>query len=988
MADPIPPYEPPEHTEATPPEGVGTWNPPRYFAPRYFAERYFQNKLGLVAGQATVDSDAAVQLSTSVTCNADAAALVAATASVDHDAAALVAITASVETDAAVTTTVSIDASLDGTASTSGLVATDADGVASAAMSAGVDLDVAASADRSVAPTADGALETSFLATADADATASVELNIAGSAGAAIEATIVVEVALDALVQTSGIIASLDVAASATITLDTSADTAVESEQPALTTTSDVAVAVTGSVATDADSVTLATVAVSADLDVFVTSIFFVTSDADAAAAQPVTVSVSADAYARAAQPVIPDAILSATNLTGTIGAIQEDPDDPDANWLTATSAVSPIDLLASFDTPPGTPDGVQNFRVLLRKTTGTPDPTVDIALYQSGSPVLTLVNDASVTSTSGQIIQAEWNSSDLGGTLDGSDVECRIVSMVGEASGPGELPAASATAGTLFSNATLAGTRDIALPTHAEGDLLVLVVLLRNTNHDQNFTGINTQGWTQGGGDGNEYGAGGDAVIGFGWKIGDGSETVVNITTAGGNGTDRIVARVYCITSLDGFANPPVQNISTLTSGSASPIDMPTISQVTANDLAVCVYGVSVNSTVGASTGESGGNWTEAVAESASTNGTIGFQRSSYSAASISGGTATLGTSGSWVAVGFTVVPGEVVTAVNTVEVGAVEWLGFFSLLDMQVSADADTAVLKTILDQLAAGMDAASLAAFSLASELDTAVATTSELIGALDGAASQLLQTSAQADAASQALGTAGISGDVAVLAEIAATTALDVLVQTAGILIVAAAAVQAERPVSLSSDAVAVLQGIVATTADAAVLAAQSLQTIVDAAVSLANIAAVADTDAWVARMEQLASDADALAEAARESVISGDVAVLRALTALASLDSAIAFEQLSVADLDIAAQAQITGSVEATAASQAADVTLSVDLDSLVFNFNPFLPPAGDPYRGYPGVEDRSTQAFYATRTYRATSENRTTLVPMRDRHAT
>lgn len=35
-------------------------------------------------------------------------------------------------------------------------------------------------------------------------------------------------------------------------------------------------------------------------------------------------------------QEMVPDAILAVSNLTGTVSAIQDDPDAPDANWLTA----------------------------------------------------------------------------------------------------------------------------------------------------------------------------------------------------------------------------------------------------------------------------------------------------------------------------------------------------------------------------------------------------------------------------------------------------------------------------------------------------------------------------------------------------------------------------------------------------------------------------------------------------------------------------
>lgn len=40
--------------------------------------------------------------------------------------------------------------------------------------------------------------------------------------------------------------------------------------------------------------------------------------------------------YTLATSRIAPDAILSQTNLTGSVSFIQDDPDSPDANWLTA----------------------------------------------------------------------------------------------------------------------------------------------------------------------------------------------------------------------------------------------------------------------------------------------------------------------------------------------------------------------------------------------------------------------------------------------------------------------------------------------------------------------------------------------------------------------------------------------------------------------------------------------------------------------------
>jgi hypothetical protein len=71
---------------------------------------------------------------------------------------------------------------------------------------------------------------------------------------------------------------------------------------------------------------------------------------------------------AAAAERLPPDAIITQTNLTGAVTDIDEDPDSPDANWLTASGKSV---LRTSFGTPADTPGGVnaQNFRVLMRKS-------------------------------------------------------------------------------------------------------------------------------------------------------------------------------------------------------------------------------------------------------------------------------------------------------------------------------------------------------------------------------------------------------------------------------------------------------------------------------------------------------------------------------------------------------------------------------------------------------------------------------------------
>jgi hypothetical protein len=84
--------------------------------------------------------------------------------------------------------------------------------------------------------------------------------------------------------------------------------------------------------------------------------------------------------------------------------------------------------ILVSFATPttnptPGT--DLQAFRVLVRKT-DTANPTVDIALYEAGSFVATLVSGTSVTSDTGQTVTATWDAALLSDPT-GADVECYV---------------------------------------------------------------------------------------------------------------------------------------------------------------------------------------------------------------------------------------------------------------------------------------------------------------------------------------------------------------------------------------------------------------------------------------------------------------------------------------------------------------------------------------------------------------------------------
>lgn len=86
-------------------------------------------------------------------------------------------------------------------------------------------------------------------------------------------------------------------------------------------------------------------------------------------------------------------------------------------------------DVRVSFPTPPETlitGAGLQEFRALVRKTSGTGTPTVRLELYNAGSFVSTVLANTDVTSTSGQVVSAPWDASLLPNPT-GSETELRV---------------------------------------------------------------------------------------------------------------------------------------------------------------------------------------------------------------------------------------------------------------------------------------------------------------------------------------------------------------------------------------------------------------------------------------------------------------------------------------------------------------------------------------------------------------------------------
>lgn len=116
-----------------------------------------------------------------------------------------------------------------------------------------------------------------------------------------------------------------------------------------------------------------------------------------------------------------PIAINTQTNLTGSLSSIQEDPDTPDANWLTASSKAQSI-LNVSFPAPPApllSGAGQQEFRVQVRPSSAISGGTVTIALYDSTTQE-TISSSYSI-GTAATILSFTWDASLLSSPSSGN---------------------------------------------------------------------------------------------------------------------------------------------------------------------------------------------------------------------------------------------------------------------------------------------------------------------------------------------------------------------------------------------------------------------------------------------------------------------------------------------------------------------------------------------------------------------------------------
>lgn len=160
-----------------------------------------------------------------------------------------------------------------------------------------------------------------------------------------------------------------------------------------------------------------------------------------------------------ATERLSPDALTTQTGLTGTVAAIDEDPDSPDASWLTTTNNTNTV-CHVTFPSPTGNPTtgaGLQEIKAWVRKTNHSTNPTAVLDLYENGNLVATLVSSTTISSTTGQMLSGTWDAASLG-TANGSLVEARVTGTVGGGS-PGNR--ASVEIGAIEWNVTYSTTAE-----------------------------------------------------------------------------------------------------------------------------------------------------------------------------------------------------------------------------------------------------------------------------------------------------------------------------------------------------------------------------------------------------------------------------------------------------------------------------------------------------------------------------------------------
>jgi hypothetical protein len=139
-----------------------------------------------------------------------------------------------------------------------------------------------------------------------------------------------------------------------------------------------------------------------------------------------------------ATELLLPDAVITATNLTANIANLDEGVDNFDGVYATTNAINANTLLVLSFPTPSGTLNtgaGLQTFRARVRKNAATGnDPIVRIEVREGGTIKANSTNTP-VTSTTGVDITFTWDATVLA-LQTGVDVQIAIAQQSGGSGG------------------------------------------------------------------------------------------------------------------------------------------------------------------------------------------------------------------------------------------------------------------------------------------------------------------------------------------------------------------------------------------------------------------------------------------------------------------------------------------------------------------------------------------------------------------------
>lgn len=211
----------------------------------------------------------------------------------------------------------------------------------------------------------------------------------------------------------------------------------------------------------------------------------------------------------------------------------------------------------------------------------------------------------------------------------------------------------AFAAAGAGASTETSGAAHNVPCPaTVNAGELLIAHLVYEGTT----VAPSDPSGWTALGG--SPFGTANPRVWIYG-RIADGSEGGTNINFGSPANTNSRHGRIYSFSSVRSDTVANVVGAFNTENGSVAQIDDVGVTTIEADSLAVNCIGVMDDNAVVSFTGESGGDWTEALAEYTNTATTpdicIQLQTATMAAAgTVNGGSQTMAAADPWRVVGF----------------------------------------------------------------------------------------------------------------------------------------------------------------------------------------------------------------------------------------------------------------------------------------------------------------------------------------------